>query len=1146
MGGNPLQEGILADSGWQNRGVRDETYARTAADHNFRIYESLLNKAQPIADEHGVEAAEQWLNDAMNNPDFSHAPDEVFQAVQQTLHNQPMPNLKTFLDPTPEGGDVRVPSEDFSIADMKAQERKKDRGDISILEDSEEGDPHTQLENDDHKRKRDQDRAQWTQNLGDDFINRTPEQQTQDMHNTLDSLDERYPQDQTKETPPEEQLSIEEQREKANAMNKAIYTPKLEWEPGQPGRGILFGGNPRTGPSLHTWPYDPANPKSAPYHAEYMQSLGLNPNTGNALMQKEMAKNMAQIYIDPDGTINASNVTPEQIQHIQAHDPRIKAPAPVEDSGFSFGSVRPPALDMTPYDDIWTIGENMQIEAQRKEAFLPLLLAGGAALGGLIGGGSAAAEGGDFGDIAEGALGGAAMGAIPGGAGLAAKGVGTLMSKAPALLSKLPLGQMRNSLAMSQLLDGASTAGQGVLGIPPEGAMQQPAMPAQPVPVSTLAAFDHPDTDPNMHKDQHELKDGDHSNWGYDSAGSGGAGGSDALTMTLPKLIEYYFSDEAGENDPDIVNLRAHHDGAHEPDADPEHNELRNFLTQLSQLMIEEGQKEQGVVAAVPNPGAGPAMGTPNNGHVPQTPASPASAPGIGGGTCKCGQPLPPGLSECPGCTLQNQQQGVIANGNIQYVQQQPGTQPAPSDAAIPAAPVGPGNNAPTAKCSHCGFGLTGGGIVCPNCGNNIMSTPGPVQPTARVAHQGPHTAEQFSAVADLLTEQGRDAEITTMLAQPEQYGEEMTEVQQRITPPEDATNDTGPPPVMDAGGMMPPGMPPPGMPPGPPGAMPPGGPMAGPQGQMMAAVEKYATPDSIAPRCPKCNSGTTGIATSEGDIQCHACGNTWSEDLLEDAKTGGFYFSDVHGHEEVHGLGNDDGVPAADQEHQRDVSLEQDSSLTWTDGTGEPLQVGKEYEMKSANYDIPDIVRIEAVKPDAIQYTITGEYGLEHATEIHRDEAEIEQLEFIPTDASTEDQPTADNPEPEHTMDSPEMAGVGDQTDLSSPTVRASVDPDRAWLLNGLGESSPDTVPAEWSKQATTEPCEVCGTEVWDFQPCPRCGHVLGEKTARTAGAKFTPMEQRDFIDEQGTARNSDKLNLSGTHYTDTDDDADDEALFW
>jgi hypothetical protein len=39
---------------------------------------------------------------------------------------------------------------------------------------------------------------------------------------------------------------------------------------------------------------------------------------------------------------------------------------------------------------------------------------------------------------------------------------------------------------------------------------------------------------------------------------------------------------------------------------------------------------------------------------------------------------------------------------------------------------------------------------------------------------------------------------------------------------------------------------------------------------------------------------------------------------------------------------------------------------------------------------------------------------------------------------------------------------------------------------------------------------------------------------TTRLAGKKYTPMEQREFIDEPGEARNSNKLDLENTHYTD------------
>jgi hypothetical protein len=43
----------------------------------------------------------------------------------------------------------------------------------------------------------------------------------------------------------------------------------------------------------------------------------------------------------------------------------------------------------------------------------------------------------------------------------------------------------------------------------------------------------------------------------------------------------------------------------------------------------------------------------------------------------------------------------------------------------------------------------------------------------------------------------------------------------------------------------------------------------------------------------------------------------------------------------------------------------------------------------------------------------------------------------------------------------------------------------------------------------------------------------------AKFAGANFSPDQQREFIDEDGVARNLDRLNLTNSHYEDIDDDA-------
>ena len=41
------------------------------------------------------------------------------------------------------------------------------------------------------------------------------------------------------------------------------------------------------------------------------------------------------------------------------------------------------------------------------------------------------------------------------------------------------------------------------------------------------------------------------------------------------------------------------------------------------------------------------------------------------------------------------------------------------------------------------------------------------------------------------------------------------------------------------------------------------------------------------------------------------------------------------------------------------------------------------------------------------------------------------------------------------------------------------------------------------------------------------------GNKMQREAGRRFTPSEQRALINEKGTARNADLLDLTNTHYT-------------
>lgn len=362
---------------------------------------------------------------------------------------------------------------------------------------------------------------------------------------------------------------------------------------------------------------------------------------------------------------------------------------------------------------------------------------------------------------------------------------------------------------------------------------------------------------------------------------------------------------------------------------------------------------------------------------------------------------------------------------------------------------------------------------------------------------QGPVTDEQQSWFAGWLEQHGRADEIPKMIANPQLYAKDFAEARQREVPPQhadDAGMSANPP--MPAQENAPPGdtMPVPGMDSG---------------SQMMSAVERYAA-DSVANKCPKCESHTTGLIDEEGTSQCHACkhifktkglhpdkidsttSSTWNvdEDLRKEAEAG-----DASHNFDLDTGSPIQGVPIADQSHQRDRREEQDSGHTWLDEGGSPLKVGHEYEMYSDKYDIPDLIRIEAVKPASIVYTQTGEYGLGHSTELTKEEANIEGDTFRST--VHEGELGTDDSLEENNDDNTAYTGSPEQTDMSAPSglVSASV------ITSGVTEEHPQ--------------------RSWLMQGVPR-----------TSGANYTAMEQRALIDEQGLARNADKLDLLGTHY--------------
>ncbi|MDB5280911.1 MAG: hypothetical protein JWR61_5866, partial [Ferruginibacter sp.] len=371
---------------------------------------------------------------------------------------------------------------------------------------------------------------------------------------------------------------------------------------------------------------------------------------------------------------------------------------------------------------------------------------------------------------------------------------------------------------------------------------------------------------------------------------------------------------------------------------------------------------------------------------------------------------------------------------------------------------------------------------------------------------------------------------------------------------------------------------------------------------------------DSITPPCPKCQSHTTGLITDSGEAQCSNCNHKWQTDFEPQgdqtpvSTKAAFHHDDLHDHALA--------VPAADQQRPDDPALDDNPGGTWSTQDGQPLTVGQEYEMYSAKYDVPDIVRIEAVKPDSIEYSLTGEYGLNHKTQLSKQEADMDGTTFVPTDSadpaenlneesapdqqmqapapdshefgmranvrtadglhqnefgysqpSTPDQfvdraqqryqrgqagyerwqpgqygnilampnndvhawnvPQRDN-NPQAIMDYAHSKFMKDTgIDMSQPVRTGHITPDSQVYWHGVQQGSP-----EHQQLMSLVPHLQPGTydmadEDWD-EP-DQFAHAA---SVRTAGKKFTPMEQREFIDEPGVARNSDKLDLAGTHY--------------
>lgn len=575
--------------------------------------------------------------------------------------------------------------------------------------------------------------------------------------------------------------------------------------------------------------------------------------------------------------------------------------------------------------------------------------------------------------------------------------------------------------------------------------------------VTSLPGLHENDGDTSQFKDGEATTNPDHPN---DDEGGGSMSPAGALLDHLmPKVLEWYDSEESGENDPLMKaldeaierELPNYKDG----DSD-DHSDLERFFDDLAN---EHHKKAADAVGQFfpgmgIQPGAQPLM--PGNAAVPPR---------------AVGAPVGPQPTEgiCPSC-------GALLN--------------------------------PDGSCAQCGFGTNNQSqpaqinqAVTPGTSVGGPSLPTVVQ--SRVADtQGPYTPEQYKAVAEYLLQSGREAEIPHMYDAPWEYADVLAEIQNKLNepPPAVAAPAEAPAPPMDPAMGMDPSMPPD------PSQM---------QASIQSAVARFAA-DNITPKCPKCESHTTGMmgGGDEGiSCRCHNCGNVWQDKDIA-PKT-----AEVAQHPHDHPI-----LEHSDLSDETDSPHPEENDMTWKTPDGEALTEGQEYEMHSDEYSIPDVIRVEQVKPNELVYTITGEYSeLEDQTTISPEEVDQRGIKFLPVEGEAATEESFDSTEPTPAARVPITTSVAPEVVAPQPT---KVEPPKeaAWLLEGTNVTA--SVPAPWETplpDLTGGPQETApeGDRDWLVADLPR-----------TAGARFSPGEQRTFIDEEGEARNLDRLDLEDTHY--------------
>lgn len=636
--------------------------------------------------------------------------------------------------------------------------------------------------------------------------------------------------------------------------------------------------------------------------------------------------------------------------------------------------------------------------------------------------------------------------------------------------------------------------------------------------------------------------------------------GIQRMEMLMPLIEKYYHSDESGASDPMLQGL-------HEMLEAENPGYLNGANAEAAERFMHNKKKPEHVHAGTTHEAIMPPMQQGN---------------------------------------LTAQQQALDPTGLNPSQQPQPGA---------PSSQTPPGGGAQQGHCATCG-GVTQADGSCPQCGaaaapsaQPLPGGPSQVPHPQTFAHtdllasfvdsanhQGPVTPEQIAAVQQWLIQEGRVDEVPNVPLDPgnPEYAKILAEVQHNPMnpPPVTPEEQTQPPAPQPA---APGGMPVPGMAPGEAGGQ--------PMQPMSSFLPDFTAADNVAPRCPKCGSGTTGlVGDQDHNARCHSCQNVWKlGDLVSDENYGQTSIARTalrderqHGGDEQ---ANPIGVPAAEQEGQTNQGGDEDSSLTWKDSTGAPLKAGQQYQMVNPSFALPDLVRVERVKPDGVDLTLLGTYAndpgqhdpntLTSSTPLSRQDMEMQHISFEPVGQNADEQnnePPPGSAAPGHAQ-VPPSGQTTDEQAASEPQMAAqsSVDPDcprcghreftssmitpeatehscfrcgHDWVTEEKGLEREAGIDLEWLNEdddaddlsprrtemarAAVQSRSIGDIAEKDERLRAVREHLEHEKEARTerlAGKHFTPREQRELIDEDGIARNSDMLDLAGTHYKVRDD---------